>query len=101
MCVREQRHAAADSVPLFWRLGGWQTAFEAENGVFKLQEILLPLQPLALADALHSSGQNLNLYGQVLHLLLELLEVVPVLLRFVGEQEKPLDVFKELLQHGQ
>lgn len=45
------RQTAATSVAVPGRLGGRQTAFEAEDRILKLQEVFLPLQSFALAKS--------------------------------------------------
>ena len=95
------RASQTHSNAFFRRFGGRQTAFDAKQRVFQLQQVFFPLQALALAQALNGRHQHLNLFSQVLHSHLQRLNVVPVLFGFVGNEEQPLNVIKKLLQHGQ
>jgi len=43
----------------------------------------------------------LDFFSQVRYTFLKLLDVVAILLRFMGEEDEALDVLKNLLQDGQ
>jgi hypothetical protein len=60
------------SMPVFGWFGRWQTALEAQQGVLKLQGVLSPLQPLALAQQLQVVGNLIERALHVIHFFAEL-----------------------------
>src|SRR5436309_2696345 len=86
--------------PILRRLAHWQSPFQTQDAVLKLEHPFLPFQPLSLAEVLKRVGDLVEGALHFVHLLAQLLHFFAQLDDVAANEQSALEEFKELLPYG-